>query len=154
MSIDDLRNDLDRNIETLEATTFAGFGDIKDFFKQTMFPLLENVVSELEELDSDISDLVEKSEDVLQPETAGIFAAVITQARKIADALEKRIPPSDANFAKWRASLGAFRQICVKAEEVLIAITVNIEEEEPDEDAADDDAAGEVEEKETANDNG
>lgn len=157
MSLDELESDVARNTEDFSAQTlpFASFEDVKKYFETTIWPVLANVVEEIKEIDSDLSDLVYQADSVLQPEEAGIFAAIIQQCRGLVKVLGTRLKPNDPNDKKLALRLKNVLTLCQKAEETLLEITVtpspeDIEDapvggEEPDaansnEGAADDDA--------------
>lgn len=138
MSIEQLKEDVVRNIDDFDKTTFGSLDDVKTFLKTTMFPLMENMVDEIEQIDSDVADMIEQSEDVLQPETAGIFAAVITQCMGLITALERRLKKDDVNDQKWAKRLPGIRNICTVAQNTLLEITVTPtgEGDEPDTEGA------------------
>src|SRR4029077_17780817 len=75
-----------------------------------------------------------EASSVLQPETAGIFAAVITQCRGLAEGLKRRLKKGDANDEKWAKRLPKILAICDAAQDTLLEITVTPtgEEDEPE----------------------
>lgn len=85
LSLDDLKNDLDRITDDLRTRVFIVPDDIKSYLQQQLLPFVSNVVEVMEGIDGDVSDLVEHAEDILQPETAGIFALAIQQGLGFAE---------------------------------------------------------------------
>lgn len=149
MSLDDLKADLQRNVADLEATTMYGVDDLKKYLRETLWPFLHVVVEEMEELDSDISDMVEGSEDILQPETAGIFAVVIVQAMDLCKELETRLRKNDVADQTVKKKVAQLRNVCGIAQQTLMDITVHPDPSkdesngnDPDGKTAEDDAQG------------
>jgi len=145
MSLDELCSDLEANQTELEKVQMFSADDVKKYLASTVWPFLENVVAEIEDLDASLSDLVEKTEDILQPETAGIFAVVIQGCVQVMDELAKRLRPGNAGDQKWKVKLGELRKICNTAAETLQEITVmpdeaddNTDNTEPGDDDGDD----------------
>jgi hypothetical protein len=134
MSIEDLKADIDRNTEDFANVAFASFDDVKEYVKTTLLPLVSNVVDEVAQIDDDVADMINQSADVLQPETAGIFAAVITQCKGLAEALQRRLKKGDVNDDKWAKRLPKIRQVCEVAQNTLLEITV-MPTDEGDDDA-------------------
>src|SRR4029077_6278419 len=124
MSIEDLKADIERNTTDFDSVTFNSLDDVKQFMKTTMFPIMTNVVEEMEQIDDDVADIIQQASDVLQPETAGIFAAVITQCRGLAEGLKRRLKKGDKNDDKWAVRLPKILAICDAAQDTLLEITV------------------------------
>lgn len=136
MSVHELRVDIDRAIADLPAVTLFSVDDVKKYLTETLLPLLDSTCMEMEEHDEDIGglmDIAEGDTDMLQPETAGIFALVIKAGLEVTAELAKRLRPGNAGDEKWKKKLAQMQQICKAAEAKLFEITV--EEEAPDEDA-------------------
>jgi hypothetical protein len=134
MSLEDLQSDIDRNLGELDAHAFSSPDEIRAYFRDTMYPLLASVSSELEDIDNDVADMVQQSEDILQPETAGLFAAVIVGAVQVMAALEKRLK-ANTNDNKWLAKIQQLRHVCDLAQKTLHEITVQPDADEPPDDA-------------------
>lgn len=135
MSVEDLQTDIDRNLADLDARALTSIDDVKAYLKDTVLALFKSVANTVEELDDDLSDLVEHADDILQPETAAIFALVVKGAIETSSALRKRLRPNNENDAKWVKRLDQLDKLCEQAGETLLQITVQPEEDEPDQDA-------------------
>lgn len=138
MSIEDLQSDLERNLTELDAQTFASLDDVKAYFKSTIYPLLASVSSELEEIDNDVADMVQQSEDILQPETAGLFAMIIGNAIQLCGALQKRLK-DNKNDAVWAQKIAQTMHICELGKNTLDQITVQPDADEDQDPAAEPD---------------
>lgn len=132
MTVEDLQADIERNIAELDARPLSTIDDVKAYLKDTVLPLFAATGSALEEIDDDLSDLVEHADDILQPETAAVFALVIKGAVEVSDALRKRLRPNNENDAKWIKRLDQLRAVCETAGQRLLEITVQPEPEEDD----------------------
>lgn len=132
MSIEDLESDMNRNADELDSVTFASFDDVKAYLKQTMFPLMGNMVEELADIDNELAEYVEGRADMLQPQTAGIFAAVIVHCRQLIVTVKKLQPTNQKVLVK----LEAIKKVCALAEQTLEEITVVPDSGEAEPDAA------------------
>lgn len=153
MSIETLKQDLRENMAQL--ATLNGLTSNEDLIKhlrETLWPTLESIVDELEEVDECVADLVSGAEDILQPETAQVFAAVIASAAVVAAALKVRIDPqADAKLMHLVTELEANLK---NANEIMQEIVIDDgsdldeegddgdEEEDDDDDESDDDQEG------------
>lgn len=144
MSIEDLQSDLERNLTELDDKLFMSLDDVKAYFKTTIYPLLASVGSELEEIDNDVADMVQQSEDILQPETAGLFAMIIGNTIQLCGALQKRLK-DNKNDAVWAQKIAQTMHICELGRNTLEQITVQPDAEEADPDADADDEPDVVE---------
>jgi len=140
MSVEELKSDIDRNLAELDARPMATVDDVKAYLKDTVLALFAATANEIEEIDDDLSDLVEHADDILQPETAAIFALVIKEAVAISDALRKRLRPNNDNDTKWAKRLDQLRGVLEMAGQRLLEITVQpeVEQDEVDPSALDD----------------
>ena len=140
MSIEDLKADIERNSTDLDTRPISTMDDVKAVIKDTVLALFASVANEMQELDDDLSDLVEHADSILQEEDAALFALVFQGGLQIAEALEKRLKPvGNANDDKWRKKLAQFRQLAQKAAERLVEITVAaVDEDDEEEDAPND----------------
>lgn len=144
MSIEDLKADIERNVADLETRPLLTIEDVKTVLKDTVLPLFKSVADEIEEIDDDLSDMVEHADSILQEEDATLFALVFKEAVGFAGALEKRLKQNE-NDNRWRARLQQFQQLLQTASARLMEITVRPEDEEDDDpDAPDDDASPEA----------
>lgn len=144
MSIETLKADLKANTDTLFAldpmTTTPG--DLVKHLRETLWPFLESVVEEAAEIDECVADIISGAEDILQPETAEIFAAIITGAIAVAAALKGRINrETDPGLYKVVEEL---ERNCKAGEALMQEIVVDTgEDEEADEDDEDEEIEGE-----------
>jgi len=133
MSIESLKADLSANVQTLialqpETTTAA---DIVKHLKETLWPFLESVVDESAEIDDCVADLISGAEDILQPETAEVFAAVIAGAVAVSDALKKFIT-REAEPQLYKV-VEELEKNCKSAETIMAEIVIDTGDDEDDE---------------------
>lgn len=129
MSLDELRDDLKRNMA--EARTLTSVEQVRDHLVNTLWPFIEANIDVIDEIDDAVAELVDQQEDYLQPETAAIFAAVVQSSMQLAAELHKRAG-GDPLLGKLIAN---HEQLCAQAVEVLGAVTMmpaNEGEEEDD----------------------
>lgn len=133
MSMEELEQDLERNIADLENTTFLSAEDVRKYLRETLWPFLSNHVAETTEIDDCVANMVEDSDDVLQKDTASLFAAVIVSGQKLMEELIKRLTktPDDQ---KVRNAIAELRPIYAQAAAKLEEITVDVEEDDDEED--------------------
>lgn len=86
MSLDQLREDLKRN--AVEAGKLDEPTSL--YMSTTLWPFLEALLDEVSEIDDAVAELVDQQEDYLQPETAGVFAALAQSSMQLAAELKKR----------------------------------------------------------------
>lgn len=114
----------------------ASSADIAKFMRMELLPFLENHVQQSIEMDGCIEDMMYKQDDVLQPETASIFAAVIVGGRALADVVVELAPKgpdgklADASLAE---KLKTFLQMAMGAERTLEEITLPEDPDDADE---------------------
>jgi hypothetical protein len=135
MSIETLRDDLKGLKEATRAMPdLTTSGDIRKFMKSTLVPFVEALVDEVAEMDGVMADLIEGAEDILQPETAGVFADLIIGGRLLAAKL-RELSPTGAD-PKLDVAIVAFLERSTLAEQLLEEIAVvSADDEEDDEDA-------------------
>lgn len=132
MSIEDLEGDLERNLSDFTSTTWLTADDAKKYMADTLWPFLQNVVAEIRDQDNCIETLVNETDDILQADTAGIFAAVIVSAKMMMLELTKRLTKSPADV-ELLGKLKLIKPHLAKAEGTLEEITVFPEEDEGEE---------------------
>ncbi len=131
-SIEQLSADLAANLEEVALMgPLTSAQDVVNHLKNTLWPFMQNVVQNLAEVDEIAGDMYEGAEDTLQPETAGIFSALVLGTRELCNELEKL-----TTDPKIVAGIKKIRIIAQKAEETLEEITIEVDEEEDDEDEA------------------
>lgn len=135
MSLDELRADLKRNMA--EAGRLTTVAEIRDHFVNTLWPFIEAKLDIVEEMDDAVAEMVDKTEDYLQADTAGIFAAVVQSSLALSAELRKRAIGDDLLSKR----IDTHDQLCREAIEVLGQITMidPEEDENEDPDAEDDD---------------
>lgn len=147
MSIESLRADLVANVSQLaNLSALSTTEDVVNHLKFTLWPFLENVTTEMAELDEVAAELYNQSEDILQPESAKLFAAAIGGAMMLIGKLEKYA----AGDAQLTAAINEWKPVAKKAGELIDEIAIPEEEEEDEEDDDDDDDADEETGKEVA----
>ena len=131
MSLDELREDLARNIK--DARTIVD-DRTRAHLENTLWPFLEAIIDVVDEMDDAVAELVDQQEDYLQPETAGLFAAIIQSSLQLVIELRKRAP---GDKAIEQMCVGHERA-CEQAMLVLGEVTMiaNEDDEEEGEDAA------------------
>ena len=141
MSIDQLQLDIKDNIKnqvnTLGALTTPQ--EIVAHLQNTLWPMLEMIGEEMAEQDGCIEDLMNGSEDILQPETGAKLMTFVTAAVALAGELRRRLQPGDdPKHLKALAEFDALANDCVATlEEITIPEGMMDEDEDPD---ADEDA--------------
>ena len=137
MSLDDLRADLKRNMA--EASRLTTVVEIRDHFVNTLWPFVEAVVDVVDEMDDALAEMVDQTEDYLQAETAGVFAALVQSSLMLSAELRKRAAGDDLLVKR----IDAHEQLCQQALATLGEITMiatdgeNEESDDEDEDEED-----------------
>lgn len=150
MSIEDLKADLASNMKACRELIARGILlTPSDLAKHQLdqWAFLENVVNDVEEMDGTLSDLYHNAEDILQPETAALFAAVATGGLGLVGELEKRLTPADG---KIRAAIAEFKKLAIEATDILREITIPEDDEDDEEDEDEEDDDGDAENENTA----
>lgn len=138
MSLDDLRADLKRNMA--EASRLTTVVEIRDHFVNTLWPFVEAVVDVVDEMDDALAEMVDQTEDYLQAETAGVFAALVQSSLLLSAELRKRAAGDDLLVKR----IDAHEQLCQQAlatlGEITMIATDGENEESDDEDEEDSNA--------------
>lgn len=125
MSLEDLKADLATNMKeasVMSAGVMANPADLLRHLQNTLWPFLENLVGELEEIDDTVDDMYHSAEDILQPETAQLFATVIAGGMALVNELEKRLTmPADAQII---AGIREWRRLAGESAQTIAEITV------------------------------
>jgi hypothetical protein len=138
MSMETLESDLKSNLALVAALQpeLATSADVVRVLKET-WAFIENHVAETGAIDLCVQDLLRNAEDILQPETAEIFAAVVTGGLAVAAALKTKISrDTDAQLYKVAEEL---ERNCKKAEEILEEIVIDVDDDDDDDEYEDDD---------------
>lgn len=149
MSVEQLKQDLKDNMGALkEMGAFTTPEELVKHLRNSLWPMLEAFADELEEQDGCIEDLLNGSEDILQPETGGKFLACFASATMLVGELAKRLTPSDD--PKLRASIAEFNALandCIgTVQEITIPEVGDADDGDEDADEDDDEDADEAEE--------
>lgn len=137
MSVEDLQADIDRNTTDLDARPISTVEDVKAYIKDTLLPLFKSAANVVEEIDDDLSDLVNHADTIIQPEDAALFALVIKHSIETMEALKKRLKPGNTNDDKWGKILNRNMQVIQQASARLMEVTVSDEEPDGDDDEID-----------------
>jgi hypothetical protein len=147
VSLEDLQADLEANIEAAAALSgpLVTVGDLAKHIQSTLWPFQQNVLAELEEMDGALADMLANAEDILQPETAAEFAAVLAIATGlIVNKLKPRLNPANADDKKILSAITQWVDMAAQMGETIEEITVDPPEpdaEDPEPDPAADGAA-------------
>jgi hypothetical protein len=95
--------------------------DIVAFLQMTFWPSVVALAEQTEEIDGCVEDILHAQEDILQPETAQVFAGIIAGGLVLVAELKKRLKAEDT---KIMAAIGEFEQLCARGEEALEEITI------------------------------
>src|SRR5262249_20279594 len=123
-------------------------GELVRHLKNTLWPFLETVVTEVEEQDEIIEDLVQGATDILHPETARVFGMVIVTGLALAKSLEEARPGDSA----VKKAIEQFRGFCKTASDTLEEITIPEDDAASGEDEDDDDDEGNDDDEEEDDD--
>lgn len=136
MSLDDLRDDMKRNLA--EAKRCGSVQELKAHIVDTLWPWLEAQLEVVEEIDDAVGELVDRTEDYLQAETAAIFATLVSTSLEISGELRKRAAGDDLLLKR----LDAYDQLCAQAMATLGQITMIDPDADEGEDGDEDEEAG------------
>ena len=130
MSLDELRADLARNMGDAQRVIDPA---ARAHLEQTLWPFLDALLDQVEEIDDAVAELVDQQEDYLQPQTAAVFAAVIQASLELAAELKARAG-ADPGIAR---KISDHDQLCQAAIGVLGEITMVIPADEDEDEATD-----------------
>lgn len=145
MSIETLKEDLKANLSTLAVLKTLPSDDTTNtvilHLQDTLWPFLEAVVDELAEIDECVADVISGAEDILQPETAEIFAAIIAGAVAVSAALKARVNrETEAPLAKV---IDELEKNCRAGEAIMAEIVIDTgDDDDGDADEDDEDDEG------------
>lgn len=144
MSLEDLQSDYLSNLEGAKRLLAGDPGNpVLQHLVNNLWPFQEAVLEEIAEQAEELDKVVDEAGDMLQPETAAPFAALIVLSARIADELDKRLMPSETEL---RGVLVELRKQAQEAAAILDEITVppdaldaETQDDEGDDDDDDDD---------------
>jgi hypothetical protein len=139
MSIETLQEDLKANVAAArDLTVLSSIDDIAKHLKNTLWPFMESMVEQIEDLDGCVEDLLNHTEDILQPETGAQFLVTINGGLGLMGELKKRLGPGDD--PKILAAIAEFEKNANDMIGTLTEITIPVEDDEdPDADEDEDD---------------
>lgn len=145
-----LRADLKANLKNLKTDlgSLATTQDVCKHLRDTLWPFLESIVDNVEELDEGIIDLAENSGDMLQPDSAAGLKTTLAGSVGLVAQLRMRLKPdwqeTPASRQQMEAMLLEHEKALGEAIEFVDAVTVvERDDDDDDEDEGDeDDTAG------------
>lgn len=141
MSLAEVRADIARNVAAL-STVGPDPASVVAYFKNTFWPWAEALVDELDVIDDAVDDLIEESDDILQPETASSLSIPLVLGTALAAELKKRVDlePDSPAKAELLAKIRAFAKGFKEATEIIADITIARDfEDAPEEGGVDED---------------
>lgn len=141
MSVETLKADLKSNLETLRLMVpgVASPDELVRHLKDTLWPMLESIVEEVAEIDDCMNDIVSGAEDILQPETAEVFAGIIAGALAVAAALKMKVGNDTEEDRQLRKVIGELEANCRAGEELLKDVVIDPGDDDDGEDEETDD---------------
>lgn len=138
MSIETLQEDLKANMSAArEMNAISSVDDVVKHLKNTLWPFMESMVEQMEDLDGCVEDLLNHAEDILQPETGAQFLATINGGLGLMGELKKRLGPGDD--PNITAAIAEFEKNANEMIGTLTEITIPVDDEGDDEDGDGDD---------------
>lgn len=141
MSLETLKNDLKLNMAELAQLdeNLATPKDVVRHLKGSLWPTLDAIVEELDEVDSCVADIVDGIDEILTPESAGVFSAVIAGCSTVLAALESRV--TRAQEPELFKVIDELKKNMNRGTEILADVVVGESEDdyEDDEDDEEDD---------------
>ena len=130
MALEDLQSDLKSNrAEAQRLLASDPENPLIRHMVNTVWPFQEAVLEELGEQAEALDDAVDQAGDMLQADTAGVFAAVILANQRLCDELDRKLGPSEVEL---RGFIVAARHAAVEASELLEEITIPPHAEDDD----------------------
>lgn len=134
MTMEQLMGDLAENGKAVASlTSESSMADVVALLKMTLWPSLVALAEQTEEIDGCVEDMLHAQEDILQPETAKVFAGIIASGLVLVAELKRRLKPEEG---KILAAATEFERLCRQGEQALEEITI------PEVDDDEDDAGG------------
>lgn len=134
MSIETLKEDLKAVAGALPSGPLTTAAEMAAYMKNNLLPFIESTVTEMEEMDGTIEDLVTQTPDVLHEEAAATFMGVITGGLALVAELEG-LAAKTGDGPRLKPLIKEWRDLAEQASELIEEITI------PDPDADPDDAA-------------
>lgn len=131
MSIPSLQSDLKSNMAALAMATTTE--ELKIHLQHTLWPFLEALIDELNEIDEAVEEMVDEAPEVLHTESAEVFAALITSGSVLMTELKARA----ATDQRILRAIREWEQLARQGKEILEEITIPDAEDGEDEDDTD-----------------
>lgn len=132
MSLEELVKDCKRNGNAASIIEAGVDAPTATYLADVMWPVIQALAEEAVEIEEDLAESIEQTEDLLHAETAAYFAAHIEIGRQIAKKLEGTADPDLQRLLISQANIAS------QCEAVLLEITIP-DGEDPDDDEDDDD---------------
>lgn len=138
MSMETLREDL-KAITPVVAALHPDLATTAEVVKalKEVWAFVESHVDETEEIDEVVADIVSDAEDILHPDTAKVFAAIIAGGAVMAAAIEANVS-RDTNPQLFKA-VEEFTANCKKGKDLLEEIVIDTGDDDDDDDEEDED---------------
>lgn len=133
MSIETLKDDLKAVAGALPTGPLTTAAEMTAYMKNNLLPFIESVVTEMEEMDDNIGDLVTSAEDVLHEENATVFAGIITGGLALVKELED-LAAKTGDGQRLKPLIREWRELAKQGGELLEDITMpdpDVDLEEP-----------------------
>lgn len=138
MSLETLKADLKANLaEAKKLSAMSTVGDVVDHMNNVLWPTMEAVVDELDEIDKVCEETFHGAPECLHPESGAVFAAVVTGAVTVSQALRARIGKDEA--PELIKILDELERNCRAANDILDEIVIEDLDDDEDDDLDDDD---------------
>lgn len=123
MSIETLKDDLKAVTEALPKGPLTTAAEMAVYMKNNLLPFVESVVTEMEDMDDNIGDLVTSAEDVLHEENATVFAGIITGGLALVKELED-LAAKTGDGQRLKPLIREWRELAKQGGELLEDITM------------------------------
>jgi len=133
MSIEQLKQDLKDVTSALPTGPLVTAAEMSAYLKNNLLPFIESAITEMEEMDGSIEDLVVHGQEVLHEENAALFMALITSGTTLAKELEE-LAAKTGDGKRIALLIKEWRDLAEQGAEVLEDITIPDPDAEPEPD--------------------
>lgn len=141
MALEDLQSDVKSNRD--EAQRLLSNDPENPLLRHlvnTVWPFQEALLEEMSEQAEALDEVVDQTGDMIQADTAGVFAAVILANQRLCDELDKKLGPSEIELRGFLVKAReATREAAELLEEITIPPSVDDDAEDLDASTVDDD---------------
>jgi len=123
MSIEQLKQDLKAVTSSLPSGPLTTAAEMSAFLKNNLLPFIDSAVTEMEEMDGSIEDLVTQTPDVLHEETAAVFTGLITSGLALVKELED-LASKTGDGQRLKPLIKEWRELAEQGMEVIEDITL------------------------------